>query len=83
MDKIPVYMLVTNDRYELPVAVEDTIYALARLVGVTESSVSKGVTRSEMGGKSKYHRVWIELTPEEAAEHAAIVNIARQKAGLA
>ncbi len=85
MDRIPVYVAVTRDRFELPVAVADTQWDLARMLGVSEGAVSKGVRYAERGGKrrSRYRKVWIDLTPEEYAEHLAIVTDARRKAGLA
>ena len=81
-DKIPVYMAVSPDKYELPMAVEDTIRSLSLLLGVTESAICKGVKRHDKGLPSRYMRVWIDLTPEEAAERARRVSIARQLAHM-
>lgn len=85
MDKIPIFMAVTKDKYELPVAVADTQWDLARMLGVSEGAISKGIRYADRHGgrKSRYHKVWIDLTPEEYAEHLAIVTDARRKAGLA
>lgn len=58
---IPVYMLVTQDKYQLPLAVADTARELAQMVGVTESSVIACIRR---GYKSRYVRVYIDLEEE-------------------
>ena len=42
-----VYLAVTPDRYELPVAVADTAAELARMLGVTEQSIWKTMLRHE------------------------------------
>lgn len=82
MDKMPVYVAVTQDKYELPLAVADTIWELARLVGVTDGAICKGVDKAVKGKKSKYRRVWIDLTPEEAEEQRLTVWAAKRRAGL-
>lgn len=46
------FMKVTRDRYELPLAVAQTQAELARIVGVDESTVSKGL-RNERSGYKK------------------------------
>lgn len=82
MDRMPVYVAVTRDKYELPLAISDTVWGLARLVGVTENAVYKGIDNAARGKKSKYRRVWIDLTPEEAEEHRRKVWAAKWRAGL-
>ena len=55
------YMEVTKDKYELPVAVADSVTELARLVGIGKSGVSKSITYAKRyGGKSKYVKVVLE-----------------------
>lgn len=55
-----VYMKVTDDKYELPVLVADTVRKLAELDGVGESYVFSEIYRGEKGGKSQYIRVLID-----------------------
>ena len=50
------FMKVTRDRYELPLAVARTQAELARIVGVDESAVSKGL-RNE---NSAYKKVEVD-----------------------
>lgn len=56
-----VYMEVTKDEYELPVAVADSVTELARLVGIGKSGVSKGISYAEKyGARCKYVKVVLE-----------------------
>ena len=75
MRKAALYLFVTNDQYELPMAVADTVYEMADMLGVTGSAVSKGVRLHERGGHSQYRRIWVQLTNKEAEErgHNSIV----------
>ena len=50
-----IWMEVTPDKYELPVAVADSLNALAKLLGVTPAAISHGVHK--YGEKSKYRKV--------------------------
>jgi len=61
-----VYMAVTADKYELPVATADTAFGLARLLGLYQNRVheamSKGVkwTKLSDGQRVKFVKVPIE-----------------------
>ena len=61
-----VYMAVTADKYELPVATADTAFGLARLLGLPQNRVheamSKGVkwTKLSDGRKVKFIKVEVE-----------------------
>lgn len=59
----PVYMMVTQDKYSLPLAVADTKMELARLCGVTIQSVCHSIANQRKPGanmkKWKYIEVWI------------------------
>lgn len=60
----PLYLLVTSDKYELPLAVADT--ELARMAGVTVGTVTASLSRRKRAkrpGRSKYQVVWV---PREA-----------------
>lgn len=79
--KCPVYMATSHDKYELPICVCDSMRDLALAVGVTFSTVARGVKADEMGRHSHYMRVWIDLDEKEAAEHMERVKNARLRAG--
>lgn len=52
------WMLVTPDRFELPMVVADTCAELASMVGKTAHNVHNAVTTAEArGSKSRYRRV--------------------------
>lgn len=57
-----VYMKVTNDQYELPVAIEDTAKALAKKFGVGVSCIHSSISLEKSGKvkHSSYKRVEIE-----------------------
>ena len=56
-----VYMLVTQDKYELPLVVADTVAELARLTGQKRSSVASAITHAKKKGfNSKYIKVNID-----------------------
>jgi len=80
MEKMPVYVAISRDKYELPLAVADSMWELARMCGVTEGAICKGVDRQVKGLKSKYIRVWIELTAEEHAARMETVRAAQRRA---
>lgn len=57
---IPLFLIVTTDKYRLPVMVCDSMEELAELAGVDLSTVIKGVQKFNRGKKTKYEVVWIE-----------------------
>ena len=55
------WIKVTNDKYELPVAVADTAQKLADMVGATKDAVVTGAWHHRNDGKwSSYRKVVIE-----------------------
>lgn len=66
----PIYLLVTKDEFELPLAVADSVYELARICGVTPSTVMHSVsTISKRQIKnSKYKRVWVSDSDDESQD---------------
>jgi len=59
-DMIPLFLVVTTDKYRLPVMVCDSMEELAERAGVALSTVIKGVQKFNRGKKTKYEVVWIE-----------------------
>ena len=56
-----VYMEVTRDEYELPIAIADNPEQLARICGTTSGSIRSSISHEKAGrNKSKYKRVEIE-----------------------
>ena len=63
----PVYMAVTQDKYELPIAWAESALELARMLGVDATSILHAVGRREKNPrkKSKYKLVWVSDSDEE------------------
>ena len=57
-----IYMCVTEDKYELPIAVADTVPELAKLTGATSGSIYSCLSKVKHGNanKSRYIKVVIE-----------------------
>ena len=63
-----VWMKVTNDKYELPLAIADTAKELATICHVSEHSIHKSHTYK---GKGKYRRaiyICVKVEEDEDAE---------------
>lgn len=62
-----VWMVVTKDKYELPVAIVDTSTELAKMCGVSNRTVISGALRDKSGAvkKSRYRKVVIKDGEEE------------------
>ncbi len=62
-----VWMQVTRDKYELPVAVADTAVELARIVGTNSNNVRSAVAHVNRGDKkwSRFVRVEIDENDQE------------------
>lgn len=59
----PLYMRVSQDEYELPLAVTDTMDELARIAGVTCGTIAAAISRrgrAKHTSHSKYRVVWVE-----------------------
>lgn len=57
-----VWMLVTKDEFELPVAIADTSTELAKMCGVSNRTVISGALRDKTGKvkRSRYRKVVID-----------------------
>lgn len=56
-----IVMLVTTDKYELPLIVADSIAELAREIGRTPTDLYSAMSRArKRGGRCKYVRVEVE-----------------------
>ena len=53
-----VYMKVTKDEYELPLAVADTIPKLAEMVGAKKQNIDDSMTNAKkLGRRTQYKKV--------------------------
>lgn len=56
-----VYMKITTDRYELPLAVAETGAELARICGTSENNVYNTIRKAKLyGHRCQYVRVEVE-----------------------
>ena len=63
-----IWLAVTPDEYELPIAVEKSAYLLAKLLGVTKNTVqlaSHAYARGKDSGLRRGYRVTRVLVPKE------------------
>lgn len=73
---IPVYMAVTNDEYEFPIALGDTVGELAKQLGVKQNTIRQALYRKrtqkiQTHNKIGYHIVLVHI-PETDAEEELI-----------
>ena len=60
------YMLVSRDRYELPIAVADSIPLLARRLNMSPKVIVSAMRQARMrGAKSQYVKVEYDETEED------------------
>lgn len=56
-----IYMLVTNDKYELPIVIADTLAELANKIGVRKNVISSAISHAKKKGfKSVYVKVNVD-----------------------
>lgn len=61
-----VYMQVTKDEYELPVAIADTVAELAMLTGIKPNSISTSISKAKKyKRKSQYVKIEIDEGDED------------------
>lgn len=63
--KMFVYMKVTKDKYELPIAVANTVRELAAILGISENCISSSMSHERAGKSiSPYKKIEIEEEDE-------------------
>ncbi len=62
-----IYMAVTNDKYELPVAFGETLSELASMVDSNPSNISRNIKKYKTAKRhlGKYRYVKVEIEDEE------------------
>lgn len=56
---VPLYMIVTQDKYELPIFVAGSIQEMSRMTGLKEASLKSEFSRNRKNKASKYRIVWV------------------------
>lgn len=67
-----VYMKVTRDKYELPIAIADTVGELARMTGASKETIFSNISHQKRGSirKGSFKRVDIGELEEEGEADA-------------
>lgn len=66
--KIKLYLMVTKDKYELPLGVYDSLDELAEKQGVDKNYVKKSISQYEHGTinwKTPFRRVKVDVRKEQ------------------
>ena len=58
------YLLVTQDEYEYPLIVADSLGELAEKCGCTKNAISTGISYKKNGGKSRFVKVEVDWEGE-------------------
>lgn len=59
------YMAVTTDKYELPLAVADTARELGKLLNVSGNLIHSSISKNQNGKARKMRFLKIDLTDDE------------------
>lgn len=62
-----VYMMLSKDEYELPIAIADTVSELAQIVGVKPSQISSTINKAEHRGTRKPRFIRVQITNDDSA----------------
>ncbi len=54
------YIAVTSDKYELPIAVADTSGELAKMLGTTRNNILSSISKNKSGKHSKVRYIKLE-----------------------
>lgn len=79
---IKVYMKVSDDEYQLPLGVADTVDDLSKIVVGDRRTIQRGVNRFLNGKKSQYVCVDVDLDAQETKEYREKVQLANRRAGI-
>ena len=63
--KNTIYMKITTDEYELPLAIADSIGELAKMLGVTKNHISSAISHYKRGTTKSCCYVKVVLDDEE------------------
>ena len=57
------YMLITTDKYELPLAVADTVQELANILGENKNNIESCISHNRRGVSKRSKYIKVELEP--------------------
>lgn len=63
-DIMHVYMMVTQDKYELPLAIADSSYELARITGTNAISIRSAISHAKDRNSKRSKWVKVEIDEE-------------------
>lgn len=49
--------MVSKDKYELPMAVTDTVKELSVMTGKSESAIRSGISKQKQGYRSRFYKI--------------------------
>ena len=49
--------MVSKDKYELPMAVADTVKELSVMTGKSESAIRSGISKQKQGYRSRFYKI--------------------------
>ena len=52
-----IYIMVTKDEYELPMAIADTVKELSVMTGKSESDIRSGISKQKQGYRSRFYKI--------------------------
>ena len=55
-----IYIMVTKDEYELPMAVADTVKELSMLTRKSENAIRSGISNHRRGRRSRFYKIEID-----------------------
>ena len=67
------YMITTNDKYELPLAVFDSASQLAKFVGVSVNTVYSGISKKKNGiyKTCRFHQIEVDREEIRRADNSS------------
>lgn len=52
-----IYIMVTKDEYELPMAIADTVKELSVMTGKSENAIRSGISKQKQGYRSRFYKI--------------------------
>lgn len=52
-----IYIMVTKDEYELPMAIADTVKELSVMTGKSENAIRSGISNHKRGRRSRFYKI--------------------------
>lgn len=52
-----IYIMVTKDKYEHPIAIADTVKELSVMTGKSENAIRSGISKQKQGYRSRFYKI--------------------------